>query len=85
MKTMVDRVTLIGGGKIRGRPKKRPTETRKTIQQPDDDNIGKHVWVDTIGKKGSHFGFCKAVIEEKKRKGIHCSVCPVAQIHCPNP
>ena len=42
----------------------------ESVKEADgDEHIGKKVWIDTIGSKGKHLGWCEAVIKQKEPNG----------------
>lgn len=45
------------------------SKTADVNEADDDEHIGKKVWIDTIGSRGKHLGWCEAVIKEKQANG----------------
>ena len=73
-KKKVGRPKNASRSKVTPKNRKKPPSSRSSLANAassdvDDENIGKHVWVDSCGKKGTHYGFCEAIIEKKCGNG----------------
>ena len=73
-KKKVGRPKNASRSKVTPKNGKKPPSSRSSLANAassdvDDENIGKHVWVDSCGKKGTHYGFCEAIIEKKCGNG----------------